>query len=275
MSDSALPPLLRAEDPAPFRLINPAATTPLLLVCDHASNFIPPHLKQLGASDAAIQDHVAWDPGAREVTEQLAAELQCPAVLCNYSRLLVDVNRDPGSDDPSMIPAVSDEYPIPGNEDLNAALRQQRIDLIHEPYHQAIHERLQALCRLQPAPLLFAIHTFTPMMQGNQQMRPWHAGMLWNADPRMAMPLMEHLRQHDHLVIGDNEPYSARLISYTIDRHGHHRGFANCCIEIRQDLLQSREDCQWWVTHLAEGLRRILDTPGIHQQKFFDLPEAD
>lgn len=275
MSQTSLPPLLTAQDPKPFTVTNVAATLPLLLVCDHASNYIPPHLRNLGAAPEAIEDHVAWDPGASEVTRRLADELSCTAVFCNYSRLLVDVNRDPAADRKGLIPPISDDYPIPGNQNLTPAQQQQRIDCIHEPYHQAIEQRLNALARLQPAPLLLAIHSFTPMLKGSQQMRPWHAGMLWNADPRMAMPLMEHFRQHDHLVIGDNEPYSARLLSYTIDRHGHYRGFPNCCIEIRQDLLETEENINWWVKHLVDGLHRLLATPGIHLQKYFDLPSTD
>lgn len=264
---------LTEQDPLPYEIVNPASTTPLLLVCDHASNHIPPQLNQLGVKDEVLQDHVAWDPGAAIVTKRIAETLSCTAVLGNYSRLLIDVNRDPETQLDSMIPEVSDHYHIPGNQHLSDQDKQTRIDEIHEPYHRAIAQRLDALNRLEPAPLLFSIHSFTQMMNGSQQLRPWHAGILWNADPRMAKPLMEHFRQHDHLVIGDNEPYSARAFAYTIDRHGHHRGIPNCAIELRQDLLQNEEDYDWWVTHLSKGLQRILNIPGIHQQKFYDLAE--
>ncbi len=271
MTDVNFPPLLQATDPSPFRILNPASATPVLLVCDHASNYIPDHLNQLGVNDDIINDHVAWDPGAAIITERLANLLDCPAVLCNYSRLLIDVNRDPKTQRNSLVPAVSDEYLIPGNQNLTDSLIQARVDTFHEPYHRAISERLDALNRLEAAPLVFSIHSFTQQMNGEQQMRPWHAGILWNADPRMAMPLMEHLRQHDHLVIGDNEPYSGKLFAYTMDRHGHHRGFPNCAIELRQDLLQTEEDFDWWVKHLFDGLNRVLAIKGIHQQKFYDL----
>lgn len=261
---------LMESDPEAFRIINPTSTTPILLVCDHASNFIPAHLNQLGASDDAIEDHVAWDPGAAIITERLANSLKCPAVMCNYSRLIIDVNRDPETQRDSMIPEVSDNYVVAGNANLSEAQTQARIDQIHEPYHRAVAARLDALNRLNPAPLVFSIHSFTQQMKGKQQLRPWHAGLLWNADPRLAMPLMTHLSQHDHLAIGDNEPYSGKVFAYTMDRHGHDRGFPNCAIELRQDLLQSEEDYDWWVQHLSDGLKRVLAIPGIHQKKSYD-----
>jgi len=111
------------------------------------------------------------------------------------------------------------------------------------------------------------------MMKGSRKPRPWHAGMLWNADPRIARPLMAHLRQHDHLLIGDNEPYSARDIAYTIDRHGHEKGYPNCAIEIRQDLLKDHADCLWWGERLAEGLQNILDMEGIHRVEYFEVDD--
>ncbi len=265
--------LLTASDPPPFRVLNEDGTTPLLVVCDHASNHIPEHLNKLGLSDEVLADHVAWDIGSADVAELITRRLNCRAVLANYSRLLIDVNRDPGDNDPSMIPEVSDNYRIPGNQNLSPAQKQQRQTELMDPYHREIEQQLQALLDFSPAPLLFSIHTFTPAMKGCRKPRPWHAGMLWNADPRIAMPLMEHLRQHDHLLIGDNEPYSAREIAYTIDRHGHLHGYPNCAIEIRQDLLKDHTDCLWWAERLAEGLQLVLDLPDIHQIRHYRLEE--
>ncbi len=266
--------LLREGDPPPFRLVNEQGATPLLLVCDHASNHIPAHLDNLGLDPGVLQEHVAWDPGAADVAELISRHLNCRAVLANYSRLLIDVNRDPADNDPSMIPEISDGYRIPGNQQLTALQKRQRYDELMEPYHQAIDRQLALLTEFAPAPLLFSIHTFTPMMKGSSKPRPWHAGMLWNADPRIALPLIAHLRQHDHLLIGDNEPYSARQIAYTIDRHGHQHGYPNCAIEIRQDLLKDHTDCQWWAERLAEGLQQVLQTQGIHQQEVFSLDDG-
>lgn len=270
MSDGQLPCLIDSNDPPPVRVENGAGSTPLLLVCDHASNYIPAHLNNLGLNQQALHEHIAWDIGAADLTLQLAIRLNCPAVLANYSRLLIDVNRDPGTDDPSLIPEQSDGRLIPGNQRLSPAQRRQRIEQLHHPYHHEISGRLEELLHLVDAPALFSIHTFTPALKGVDTPRPWHAGMLWNRDPRIAQPLMRYLRQHDHLVIGDNEPYSGREIAHTIDRHGHERGFPNCAIEIRQDLLQSYDDTQRWADWLYQGLRWVLEQPDLHQVRMFD-----
>ncbi len=269
MTLSPPPPLLTHNEPLPYRIFNPSGSAPLLLVCDHASNHIPAHLNNLGLDTDALEDHVAWDPGAARVTELICDRLNCRAVLANYSRLLIDLNRDPAVDELSTIPQISDHYPIPGNQSLTETQRAQRIEYIHEPYHRAIDAQLNELSQWVAAPLLFSIHTFTPVMRGCDKPRPWHAGMLWNNDPRLAMPLMEYLHSHDHLCIGDNQPYSGRDIAYTMMRHGDASGFANCAIEIRQDLLKDQDDCLWWAEHLAQALEQILAKPGIHQQEFF------
>lgn len=266
--------LIGSDDPPPVRVVNSSGTTPLLLVCDHASNYIPPHLQCLGLSPHQLHEHIAWDIGAADLTLQLAMRLNCPAVLANYSRLLIDVNRDPDSDDPSLIPILSDGAEIPGNQQLSAQARLLRIEQLHQPYHHELHCLLEQLCLLVDAPALFSIHTFTPTLKHADQPRPWHAGMLWNCDPRMAVPLINYLRTHDHLVIGDNQPYSGREIAYTANRHGHDRGFPHCAIEIRQDLLQSYEDTQEWSDRLYAGLRQVLKTPGLHRVQYFDQPPA-
>ena len=73
---------------------------------------------------------------------------------------------------------------------------------------------------------LLVMHSFTPEMNGFQ--RPWHVGVLWNDDPRLPEPLLAELRRDSSLVVGDNEPYSARAsYEYTLNAHA---GRAACRI---------------------------------------------
>lgn len=267
---SAKTPLLTVNDPPPCTILNPASASPLLLICDHASNFIPPQLNGLGLSATQLNDHIAWDSGSADLVQLISDRLECRAVLANYSRLLIDVNRDPSLNESSLIPEHSDITTIPGNQNLSPAQRHERVVRISDRYHAEVERQLDALTAYTPAPALFSIHTFTPALQGSDQPRPWHAGMLWNADPRIAKPLMAYLKRHEHLLIGDNQPYSGRDFAYTIDRHGHDRGFPNCAIEIRQDLLQNHEACLWWADVLSLGLAEMLKQPQIHQVKMFE-----
>lgn len=264
-------PLLTVVDPPCCTVLNQSASTPLLLICDHASNYIPPHLERLGLTPAQLDQHIGWDQGAADLVQLLSDQLDCRAVLANYSRLLIDVNRDPALNEPSLIPEQSDNLVVPGNLNLSAAQRHERVLRISALYHQEIERQLNALSAYSPAPMLFSVHTFTPKMQSSAEPRPWHAGMLWNQDPRIAKPLMAYLKRHQHLMIGDNEPYSGKEFAYSINRHGHDRGFPNCAIEIRQDLLQTHDACLWWAEALAAGLAEIIHQPALHQVRFFDV----
>jgi len=257
-------PLLGANEPAPFELHNPGGEAPLLIVCDHASRRVPDALDNLGLAPEHFAKHIAYDIGAATITRCLAERLNARAVLSAYSRLVVDLNRQPN--DPGAIPAISDTIPIPGNQNLSAAQIALRIATLHRPYHDAIRREIASLRQQhgQP-PVLFSVHSFTPSLNG--QDRIWHIGVLWNKDPRLPVALIERLRQWRDLTVGDNEPYSGRELAYTIDSHGLANGIANCAVEIRQDRCATLEESSHWADILADALRPILDQPGIHALK--------
>lgn len=250
-------PLLDADEAPPYRIVNPDATTPLLLVCDHASNAIPRALRRLGLDDADLGRHIAYDIGAARLTLDLARRLHCTAVLAGYSRLVIDLNRPPG--DPQSILAVSDSTPIPGNHALADAAAAERAEALHWPYHHAVAAAFARLGPLGPAPLLFSVHTFTPSLGGLD--RFWDAGVLWNRDPRFAEPLIDLLRRQPGLAIGDNEPYSGRQLAYTLDLHAGTAGLPACAIEVRQDHCVNEADLVCWTTLLGDALSAILAMP--------------
>jgi predicted N-formylglutamate amidohydrolase len=243
-------PLLSASDPPPFEEIRGA--TPLLLVCDHASNRVPAALGDLGLPRARLNEHIGLDIGAAAVTRLLAPALGASALLCGYSRLVIDCNRGPA--DPSSIPAESDGIVIPGNRDLTEAMRAARRDEIFAPYHAAVARRLAAMPR---EPALISVHSFTPVMKGFA--RPWHVGILWDDDPRIAGPLLTALGAEAELVVGDNQPYSAREpVGYTVSHHAHGKGLPHVAIELRQDLVASDAGAWEWAARLARLLTPIL-----------------
>ncbi len=128
--------LLGPDDPPPFEILHPAGRAPLLIICDHASRAMPRALGRLGLDETLLMRHIGWDIGAAEVTRRLAALLDAPAVLCGYSRLVIDCNR--GLGDPTSIPEESDGVAVPGNTGLTPAARVARVDGIFRPYHAAI-----------------------------------------------------------------------------------------------------------------------------------------
>lgn len=265
---SSEPDLIGPGDPAPFEVVNLDGPRPIMLICDHASNAVPAALNDLGLDANTVRRHIAYDIGAAGVTRRLAARLNAPAVLSGYSRLLIDPNRAPG--DPQSIMEISDNTPIPGNRGLSESDMKARVHTFHAPYHQGITDTLAHLWRKGVVPALFSIHTFTPRL-GDQD-RYWHAAVLWNRDPRLAMPLLDALSrrgEYGGIHVGDNEPYSGRDLAYSIDTHGAAAGLPYCAVEIRQDLVESETGQDLWADILGDALESILAGPGLHRVQHY------
>jgi predicted N-formylglutamate amidohydrolase len=257
--------LIGPGDPPPLDLVNAAATRPILLVCDHASRAIPRSLATLGLDAEALSKHIAWDIGAADLTLRLADRLDAPAVLAGYSRLIIDLNRQPG--DPQSILGVSDGVVISGNLGLAAEEQEARAEAFHWPYHHAVDQAFARLRRSGPEPLFFSVHTFTPSLGGED--RYWDMGVLWNRDPRIAVPLVEILREREGLHVGDNQPYSGKEIAYTLNLHAGSAGLAHCAVEIRQDHCESAAKLDEFADLLADALERILAMPNLHRVEQF------
>jgi predicted N-formylglutamate amidohydrolase len=243
----------------PVELINADSISPFLLVCDHASRALPAAYGTLGLEESELWRHIAWDIGAADVTRRLATALAAPAILSGSSRLLVDCNR--ATDDPTFICQVSDGTVIPGNRNLAPEEIRHRIRSYYEPYHQTITAEVARLSGQVAAPALVSIHSFTPVMRGVQ--RPWHVGILWDQDPRLAEPLLRLLGEDAALVVGDNQPYTARsTVGDTMQRHGAATGLPQVLIELRQDLVDTHHGAEAWADRLATVLRRLLAEHG-------------
>ncbi len=255
--------LIGSEDPPPFELINEQGQARVLLVGDHVSNTIPASLENLGLDAESLQQHIAYDIGTRKLVNHLSAHLDAPAVVAGYSRLVVDLNRS--LEDPSVMPEISDNTLVPGNQNMSAAHRTQRVHEFYTPYRKAIDAMLHRFREQDVVPAFIAIHSFTPEMAGFS--RPWHAGILWDKDPRIPLPLMQNLRaRSEGFNIGDNEPYSGKHpADYTIDHHAEAAGIPHVSIEIRQDLVDTEDGAEEWATILHEALDDVLADPELYQ----------
>lgn len=230
---------------------NAGGRAPILLTCEHATNYIPPDLEGLGLSQAQLQDHVAWDIGALGLAQKLSALLDAPLVAAPASRLLVDPNR--AFDAPDLIPATAEGAPVPGNLNLTPDDREARVAAYHTPFHDAIGAILRAQTHLQA---LIAVHSFTPQLFGRK--RPWHAGMLHDADTRISDVMIEVLKSDPSLMIGRNEPYAPEQgVFYTMDRHA--AGRATAMIEVRNDLIADDAGQANWAARLEVAIRAALE----------------
>ena len=242
--------LLSPDEPGPFRVINPLSDAPVLLVCDHASCRFPRSLGDMGLDPFARRCHLAVDIGAGPLTERLAESLGVTAVMQNYSRLVVDCNRQ--LMDPSAFLEYGDGILVPGNRNLHQADKDLRASALYWPYHVAIGEQVDRLRKTGKIPSMISIHSFTPVLNGES--RDWQMGVLWDKDDATRKIFLEGLRDAGYRV-GDNEPYSGKAPQdFTIDYHAEEASLPHVGIEIRQDLIDDDEG----VAEIAEVMHQVI-----------------
>ena len=263
LPDETKHPLIGPGDAPPYFRHNEAGRACLLIVADHAGRYFPAAMNRLGLAEWVVDRHVAWDIGSDELARCLADRLDAPAILAGFSRLLIDPNRQ--LHDATSVIEVSDGIAIPGNQGLSEADKARRVQSFFQPYHDAIAARLDAFEAEGKVPAMLSVHTCTPVF--SEVVRPWHIGIMWDRDPRIAVPMMESLRRTDGVCIGDNEPYSGRHPhDFTIDFHAERRGLPHVGIEVRQDLVSDTEGARHWAGVLGDALKGVLDDPQLYRR---------
>jgi len=177
----------------------------------------------------------------------LGEALDAPVILSDFSRLVIDPNR--GEDDPTLLMKIYDGSIIPANRHADAAEVERRLDLFHRPYHRALTD----LIARRDDPIVIAIHSFTRQFKGRAP-RPWHVGVLYAGDTRLAYPLLARLNAEQDLCVGDNQPYSGHLPGDSMDRHGVQPGRPHALIEVRNDLIETEDQQREWGLRLARCL---------------------
>jgi predicted N-formylglutamate amidohydrolase len=244
--------LLAADEPPAFLEIPSSGRSSFIILADHAGARIPRKLANLGLPPADLKRHIAWDIGVLGVARRMAAEIDAPLVAQNYSRLVIDCNRDPKV--ATSIPRISEASEIPGNLNLSAAEVAARRAEIFDPYHQRIREIIEARLGAQRAAILVAQHTMTDVYKGVR--RNMHAAVLYNRDRRFAGIVLDMLRRETHLVVADNEPYFVSdETDYTIPHHAESRSLPYVEIEVRQDLVSDDVGQVEWAARIARALQ--------------------
>lgn len=234
-----------------------AAQSQVVLVCEHASAFIPPAFGGLGLVERLRKAHIAWDPGALDVARRLSERLTAPLLAGSISRLVYDCNRPPES--PGAVPEKSESHDIPGNTNLSQEALKDRADRVYHPFHAAL-ERL--LASRAVAPVLVTVHSFTPVFLG--RVRDTEIGILHDEDSRLADVMLSEARGQTRWRVVRNSPYGPQDgVTHTLQRHAMPKGLLNVMIEIRNDLLMTPKDCDqvsellagWIVTAVHENTR--------------------
>jgi predicted N-formylglutamate amidohydrolase len=239
------------EGPA-VEVLNPQGRGAFVLACEHASNLIPHALGDLGLPPEALVSHIAWDPGAFDVSRLLSEALDAPLVAARFSRLVFDCNRPPEAS--RGIAQSSEGQAIPGNAHLDEIAAESRVAEIHGPFHSALAAVLRdRLDRGRPLHLL-TVHSFTPVYFGRR--RAVELGVLHDTDTRLADAVLRHASRITRLDTRRNEPYGPQDgVTFTLREHGVRHGVANVMLEIRNDLIADTAAASEMAAKLAEVLR--------------------
>lgn len=234
-----------------FEIIGSPRAGGILTVCDHASNHVPPDV-DLGIDAEILEQHIAWDIGVAGVARHLVELADCAAFLATHSRLVADLNRYP--EDDSAIPVSSDGIYLRGNN-LTAAQRNARLERFFIPYHAALEDGLLAH---RPA-LILSVHSFTPRLESAPEMaRPWHIGVLYNQHAAPSYIAIDYLTGRG-LNVGDQLPYSGKVLNATMNRHAEAQDIPYVGIEIRQDLISDAQGQERFAALLAEMAQYIVE----------------
>jgi predicted N-formylglutamate amidohydrolase len=239
----------------PFEILGTPQQGGFLIISDHASNRVPGDIN-LGIDLASLNTHIAWDIGVAEVARLITQDAHFAAYLGGYSRLVVDLNRD--AHDIAAIPTQSDGVVIPGN-DLASTDKEARLERFFWPYHSYLE---QLLSQHRPA-LILSLHSFTPALESTpQEARPWEVGVLYNEQEtasKLAIPLLENAGY----IVGDQLPYSGKLLNATMNRHAEASNIPYIGIEMRQDISSNPDGQARYARTLAEMCHFVSEQLGL------------
>ena len=242
----------------PFSIDGANRPSRWLITCDHACNMVPDFINggDLGVAAEDMARHIAYDVGAAGVARALARLLDGPAILTNFSRLVIDPNR--GEDDPTLLMKLYDGTIIPGNRHADADELERRLNRCHRPYHTALAE----LAARREDTVIVAVHSFTRQLRGRPP-RPWHLGLLYAADERLSRPLLKRLEGEADICVGANQPYGGHLPGDSIARHAIAYERPNILLELRNDLIETETQQADWARRLAPMLIEAAQSAGV------------
>lgn len=259
--------LLTPDDPPPFDLINMQGDPTIILTCEHAGDIVPRKLNLLDLGPDDYKCHYAVDVGANDVTRELSRLLNAPAILGNYSRLVVDLNRT--ENHPMTFAVTGEGKPVPGNINITLEDKERRLREIYRPYHRALDELIESVMARGVVPIVIAVHSYTPVFFNFA--RPWEVGLMYAADDRVSQPLIRHFESLGYNV-GKNQPYDRRVArGGAISRHAESRRLPCTMVEFRNDMISNREDAHRWAKLFADGLQEVLADPS--NRTYYEGPQ--
>ncbi len=236
---------------SPVKVINNSGLSPIVLICEHASDYIPDTLGDLGLSKADRQSHAVWDIGARDLSRALSKKLDAVLIEGCISRVVYDCNRPYNA--PSAFPTRSERINVPGNEGLGDAARHERTEAVYVPFRTTVQSVLNRRQSATTNPIVVTVHSFTPIFHGAQ--RAVEVGILHDDDPAFALAMMNSADRLPGRNIVLNEPYAqSDGVTHSLAIYGVANGLPNVMLEVRNDLLTNETE----IEAMAEDLLVLL-----------------
>lgn len=237
---------------AVVEILNPDGRGRVVVICEHATHYIPSEYNGLGLSEQDRKSHAAWDPGARDVSLLLSAALDAPMISSTVSRLVYDCNRPPEA--PCAMPEKSERIDVPGNIGLSQTDRDARTHAIYDPFCAAVSKVLDAR---GPDTIIVTMHSFTPIYHGKP--RVVELGLLHDDDSRLVDAMLSYADTLPHRRIERNAPYGPEDgVTHSLKIHAQSRGLANVMVEVRNDLLKTEKGIATMAQELLILLRAAL-----------------
>lgn len=246
-----------SRERGPFLSVAAEAVGPIVLTCEHASRRLPPECLAAESRPKVLETHWGFDIGAWSVTRELARRLSATAIGGRWSRLYVDLNRNGA--DPTLVRRRAGDVELSWNRRISPSEIERRFVLAHVPYHAEIDRRVLRHVVRGTRPLLVAVHSFTPVLDG--RLREFDAGVLYREHEREALRLSRALAR-EGLSVRRNEPYSGlQGMMYSAERHGIEHGIPCLELELHQGLLVRPGAARRLGQVVTRALRSVLDRP--------------
>lgn len=239
------------NEPQVVKLHNECERPAFILLCEHASNFIPADLNGLGLDDATKVSHAAWDLGALALAKLLTKKLNAPLVAQQVSRLVYDCNRPPS--EPSAMPEKSEVYEIRGNVGLSQSARTDRVEKYYKPFNDMSVDVIKKQLSILNQPIIVTIHSFTRSYY--DQDRATEIGMLHDEDSRFVDAILKVAAHDADFEFERNKPYGPEDgVTHSLKEYALPHGLHNVMIEVRNDLLADEAAQEIMADKLAKYL---------------------
>jgi predicted N-formylglutamate amidohydrolase len=247
--------ILVPEDGPAFEVTNDLGESRVILVCEHASNRVPISLDSLGLTDEQLRSHVAWDPGASDLSHDLSSDLDATLIEARFSRLVYDLNRPPEAI--SAMPSKTEVCFVPGNDNIDATDRVERTSRIYVPFHAELSRIIAMKRAMGTAPIIVTVHSFTPVFKGVE--REVEIGLLHGNDGRLAHAMLENSASNGKYDVRLNEPYAASDgVMHSIEKQLDDADIPHVMIEVRNDLLADQVESQKIATFLSQSIAQAV-----------------